>query len=274
MRLLNVVRLAVRLALVCMVGPVSVIASRPPNPSEAFLTSLSESGLQATWSFQPESILRVLATNPATKSVTIKVPAGLICVTATGAQVLSLRDAVIALPAASTVETDVPAALLSKSAAAAVGPGKPIADRDSRLDLLLRALHERPDLPRSTSQLAVLCLTENIGIADWEAFLRTHKPEEKTGLTPAEIVQAVDAIGLLREIAPDASFALARNPELKLRALRNPWCRAKAMQLYGIALPEITPGQAPEIGQLLHTKANDNCPVCRLRRGPPGAEGL
>ena len=39
------------------------------------------------------------------------------------------------------------------------------------------------------------------------------------------------------------------------------------------ALPEITPGQAPDLGQLLHTKANDNCPVCRLRQGPPGGAG-
>jgi hypothetical protein len=78
---------------------------------------------------------------------------------------------------------------------------------------------------------------------------------------------------VLREIAPTASFALAKDPELKLRALRNPWCRTKAMQLYGIALPEIAPGQAPDLGQLLHTKANDNCPVCRLRQGPPGGAG-
>jgi hypothetical protein len=92
-------------------------------------------------------------------------------------------------------------------------------------------------------------------------------------LTPAEIVQAVDALGILRTIAPARSFTLAKDPELKLRALRNPWCRAKAMQLYGLAVPELGPAQAPDLGQLLHTKANDNCPVCRLRQGPSSGAG-
>ena len=85
--------------------------------------------------------------------------------------------------------------------------------------------------------------------------------------TPAEVTQAVDALGILHTIAPGQQFAIANDSGLKLRALRNPWCRAKAMQLYGIALPAASgaDGQVPDLGQLLHTKPGDNCPICRQR---------
>jgi hypothetical protein len=79
---------------------------------------------------------------------------------------------------------------------------------------------------------------------------------------------------VLREISPDKTFALASDSELKLRALRNPWCRAKAMQLYGMTIPGDAPPGAvpPDLGQLLHTKPGDNCPICRMRaqmQAPP-----
>jgi hypothetical protein len=56
---------------------------------------------------------------------------------------------------------------------------------------------------------------------------------------------------------------LAGDSELKLRALRNPWCRAKAMQVYGLSLGD--GAVPPDLGQLLHTKPGDNCPICRQR---------
>ena len=81
--------------------------------------------------------------------------------------------------------------------------------------------------------------------------------------TPSDITQAIDVLGLLRKIAPEQTFALATDNGLKLRALRNPWCRAKAAQLYG--LDNGDGGVAPDLGQLLHTKVGDNCPICRQR---------
>ena len=72
------------------------------------------------------------------------------------------------------------------------------------------------------------------------ASLAAPQPDEPAGQvhpTPAEITQAIDALGVLREIVPAQTFALGSDAELKLRALRNPWCRAKAMQLYGMTIP-------------------------------------
>ena len=72
--------------------------------------------------------------------------------------------------------------------------------------------------------------------------------------------------GILRTVAPSQTFALGSDSGLKLRALRNPWCRAKAMELYGITIPATTAdGQVPDLGQLLHTRPGDNCPICRQR---------
>jgi hypothetical protein len=57
-----------------------------------------------------------------------------------------------------------------------------------------------------------------------------------------------------------------------MAALRNPMTRAKAAQLFGLTTPGDAPagqapaGQAPaDVGQLLHLKPGDNCPVCRMR---------
>jgi hypothetical protein len=78
-------------------------------------------------------------------------------------------------------------------------------------------------------------------------------------------VQAIDALGLLRVLHPSRTFALATDPDLRLRALRNPWCRTKAALLYGLTLPGSDGATAPDLGQLLHTSPGDNCPICRQR---------
>jgi hypothetical protein len=88
-------------------------------------------------------------------------------------------------------------------------------------------------------------------------------PASTTHPTPADITEAVDVLGLLRHLAPQQTFAIASDSELKLRALRNPWCRVKAMQVYGLSLGD--GAVPPDLGQLLHTKAGDNCPICRQR---------
>ena len=54
-----------------------------------------------------------------------------------------------------------------------------------------------------------------------------------------------------------------KDGELRLRALRQPLVRAKAMQLFGMSAPEGVP--VPQLNQLLHTAPGDNCPICRMR---------
>lgn len=117
-----------------------------------------------------------------------------------------------------------------------------------------------------TTQLAALCLVENVRFNDWQKFLAPARLPAAIPAAPAEIVEAVDALGILREIAPGEKPALGEDAELKLRALRNPVSRSKAMALFGMNLPgERAPGIVPSLGQLLHRKPGDNCPTCQAR---------
>jgi len=86
--------------------------------------------------------------------------------------------------------------------------------------------------------------------------------------TPAEIAQAVDAAAYVRLTEPDKKPALLADDNFKRLALRNPWARAKAMALYGLSVDDALtgdPGLPPDLGKLLHTAPNDNCPICRQR---------
>ena len=160
------------------------------------------------------------------------------------------------------------AALSSKSPPSSK-PLRLLDEKEPRLDPLLKRLSGQQDVPRVTAQFAVFCLLEDMTFAGWQKLLsaaRTPDSAKEPHPTPAEVAQAIDVLGLLREVAPERTFALASEAELKLRALRNPVCRAKAMQLYGItATGDPAEYGIPSIGQLLHTKPGDNCPICRGR---------
>ncbi|MEI9895547.1 MAG: hypothetical protein WDN28_17060 [Chthoniobacter sp.] len=109
--------------------------------------------------------------------------------------------------------------------------------------------------------MAVFCLLENTSYAQWLQSLSGPSgiaAASDPHPTPAEVTQAVDVLGLLRQVAPQQTFALAGDSELKLRALRNPWCRVKAMQIYGLNLGD--GAVPPDLGQLLHTKPGGQLP--------------
>jgi hypothetical protein len=180
--------------------------------------------------------------------------------------VVVLRAAEASVPARGAVEVALPAAALSSKSTVGIQSFKLTEATEPRLAPLLKYLAGQPDAPRTTTQLAVFCLLENITFAQWLHFLAATPgsagPAEPHP-TPAEVTQAIDVLGILREIAPEQPFALKADSDLKLRALRNPWCRAKAMQIYGLQIGD--GALPPDIGQLLHTQAGDNCPVCRQR---------
>jgi hypothetical protein len=125
---------------------------------------------------------------------------------------------------------------------------------------LLTYFASHNDVPRMTAQLLVLCVTSDITFAPWRKFLGDQPGSEPA---PQEVVAAIDALGTLREIEPQRTFALAADTELKLRAYRNPVARGKAMQVFDTSLPDAP--LPPTLGSLLHTKAGDNCPICRQR---------
>ncbi len=171
---------------------------------------------------------------------------------------VALRSAELTIAAKSIGEMSIPAAALSSGA---LDRAQSFAFSESSVPALAPMLdyfQAHDDVPGVTAQLLVLCVTEDVSFAKWKDFLT-----RQSAPPPDEVATAIDALGVLRQIYPQRSFALASDAELKLRALRNPAARAKAMQLYGLALPDVpTP---PELGTLLHTKTGDNCPICRQR---------
>ncbi len=198
--------------------------------------------------------------NPSPTALMITIPAGLIAAGRTnGQRVAVLRASTVSVPAKGAVEVALPVAALSSRNLAAPQALELTATSEPRLAPLLQALADQPDAPRATSQLAVLSILENVTFAQWREFLGTAEPQP----TPAEVTQAIDALGLLRTVAPQRAFALASDAELKARALRNPWCRAKAMAIYGLDFGD--GAVPPDLRQLLHTQAGDNCPICRQR---------
>ncbi len=207
--------------------------------------------------------------NPGATPVAISLPAGLIAEgVGTKSQVISLRAVSTEVPANGAVDIALPVVARSSQ-----NPAQPEAyalttEAEPRLSGLLKALADQPDAPRATTQLATFALLEDITFPRWRQFLGATAAQP----TPAEITQAIDALGLLRSLAPEQKFALAADSDLKLRALRNPWSRAKAMVVYGLDLGD--GAVPPDIRQLLHTSVGDNCPICRQRsllQDAPGA---
>jgi hypothetical protein len=161
----------------------------------------------------------------------------------------------------------VPAAVLSaKSPWKPGAPVSPAETTEPRVAPLLTYLATRNDVPRETSQLVVLALTENINFADWQTYAAAAQ-SAKLASPASDVAVALDALTILRTVAPQGQFALATDAALKLRALHDPILRGKARQLFGLAVPGDAPAGAvaPDLGQLMHTKPGDNCPICQLR---------
>jgi hypothetical protein len=178
-------------------------------------------------------------------------------------KLVALRSAELAVAAKSSAEMSIPAAALSTREVDRVQAFDLTEETRPALGTLLEYLQTHDDVPRITAQLLVLCLEENVSFSKWKDVLGRQSTPGKPGNTPDEVTSAIDALGLLRQWYPQRTFALAADPELKLRALRNPVARVKAMQLYDLALPDAP--LPPALGTLLHTKPGDNCPICRQR---------
>jgi hypothetical protein len=205
--------------------------------------------------------LHIAIQNRTDASVTVKQTAGTIYAPAKGdARLIALRDAEFTVPAKQAADATIPAVPLAAGAPGEPQAYHPTTDRELRLAPFLTYFASHNDVPRLTARLLVLCVIQDVTFAQWRQTLGENSAPEAAA---QEVVAAIDALGVLRDLAPAQKFALATDPELKLRALRNPVARGKAMQLYGIALPDAP--LPPDLGSLLHTKPGDNCPICRQR---------
>ena len=216
-----------------------------------------------------ELILRVPAKDG---PQTVSLPAASILRTPEGDRVVTLREATLTLAAGGQAEGLVPAAALASKNAWQPGQMAQLtADTEPRLAPLLEFLRSRDDVPRATSQCVVFALLENVDFHQWQTWLQAGKPLHETDRAKAAgeaVSRAVEALVILRTIAPKQDFRLYVDAELKLRALRQPELRAAAQQVYQLSLPGdplAAESQAPDISRLLHKKPGDNCPVCRMR---------
>ena len=257
------------LALLCAAGPV---ARGDEPPALSLAQALKRTDLQCAWTGNGRDQLVLAVGSTAKVPVGLAIPAGLIARNPAGERVIVLHAAELSVLPHTVSEVTLPVAALSTKNGTAPQSYHATADTEPRLAALLKYLADKPDAPKVTAQLATLALLADVTFAQWQLFLAPQPDAARP--TPTEIVQAVDAIGLLRTLAPAKTFAIATDGDLKLRALRNPWCRAKAMRLYGLTLPGDGGTVPADFGQLLHTAAGDNCPVCRQRAqmqaGPGG----
>ncbi len=254
-------------ALVLATSPLTVRAAE--TPAIALPAALREPLLHATLLTNGRDQITLSVRNESAAAAQIVIPTGLICVARDGADLVIVRGAELTVAAGEVGEAQLPAAALDLAPI----PPQPCSPREAtepRLAPLLKLLANFPDAPRPTVQLAVLAVVKDISFAQWRAIIagRGEASAGSAGVaSDDEVVQAVDALGLLRTAIPERTFALALDPDLRVRALRHPRCRAKAAQLYGLEIPGDPPDAAsvPSLSQLLHSKEGDNCPVCRQR---------
>jgi len=238
----------------------TAFADAPPAPM-ALAAALEGKKLSLEASGNGRDQLTFTLKNASPAPVTVAIPAGLIATGATPeCRLAVVRESMATIPAQGAVDVSLPVAALSTKSAVRQQPFTLQTATEPRLEPLLKVLSDQPDAPRPTVQLAVLGLLEDINFAQWRQFSGATGDAQPT---PAEITQAIDALGLLRVAVPLGTFALGNDTELKLRALRNPWSRAKAVALYG--LDAGGDAVAPDLRQLLHTQPGDNCPICRQR---------
>lgn len=236
---------------------------RAAEPGLSLGAALKRPELVCKVSAENWQALTVSIANTGKTPVLLEQPAGLIASGVNdGARLITLRPVKQEIAPASHVDLMIPAAALASGKAVAAQEFRLTEESEPRLTALLDYLARNDDVPRETAQLAVFAVLENFNFSQWRHFL-SGKAENPPEPTPAQVTAAVDALAIVRRVYPDKTFALSEDTELKMRALRNPWSRAKAAQLYGLDGPAAP--LPPDIGTLLHTKPGDNCPVCRQR---------
>lgn len=222
--------------------------------------------------------LKIACENPGKEELDITAAAGSIFRSGSGGKMVALRETRLTVPPGGSAEALIPAAATEITSNIPDGAVLSLtSDANAELEPLLKYLATNPDVPRATSQLLVFSITDDVTFSKWDQFLAAQSASDASKElqqhpSPAEITSAVDAIGVLKEIAPGRTFALEGDQELKARALHTPVCRVKAMQLYGMTLPGDPAGTPASIGQLLHTRPGDNCPICRMRAQMQGAQ--
>ena len=226
-----------------------------------------QTDLKVEFSSDGRTELHCAFTSKVKEAVSVEVPIGLVAQSGDGQRIATIRAASVQLPPRQIVDLTLPIVPLASSNGIGVVPFSLSNETIGKLQPLFKYSSDHNDLPRATAQLTALILLENVNLARWENFLR------KDPLSSFDVTVVIDALGLAQKMAPDVAFDLAKDPELRLRAIRNPISRPKAMKLFGLEAPDGI--SIPSIDSLLHTGTGDNCPICRLRaKTATGGNGL
>jgi putative oxidoreductase len=238
-----------------------------PSPPLSLAQAQAQPGLKFSWATDGRTRISVSLENSRPTACSVEIPAGLVCVTESGARVWGVQARVLESVGTGKTTATLSALALSTKNAGGDGPCVATQEKLPRLESLLRRLCDAPPLPRQTAQLAAFALLENLSLADWQTFLGL--PSFSGAQTPPEndrvfLTECVDALAVLQTLAPGERFAFAADPDLKRRILRQPALRLRALSLYGIETPSDLP-EAPDINRLLHKQPGDNCPACQNR---------
>ncbi len=256
---------------VCVV--LALAAGLRAEDAVPFAAALEQKRIAVVGSGNGRDTIHLQVTAPA--KVSVKIPAGATFRAESGEAQIVLRNLTMDPGPGADVDAILPAAALSSRN---VGQERRVifaSAADPKLTKLLELFGQQNDLPRPTAQLAVFAILEDISWPDWKKWMDYVWQKEKPAKphpTPAEVAQAVDAIAFARLAEPNRKFAILTDEDLKRLALRNPWARGKAMALYGMTVDDAITGDPslpPDLGKLLHTSPNDNCPICRQRNKGP-----
>lgn len=226
-----------------------------------------ETPLREAWA-KPELELAMVSKSPgvldlhkAKATGAVRVPSGTVCVTEAGKD----RCLVLKTTLAAEIATSIPVATLSGSLPEGT-KWRPSEETISELAPLVQYLETKPATSLEALRLTALCLMSDPTFRQWNAL--------SSDSAEAKVAAALDAVTLLREIAPGKSFALQEDGELKLAAYRTPGLRGKAMQAFQVKISPVpvNPKSLPNMEQLMHIAPGDDCPLCRIRGKAAGVQ--
>ena len=253
----------------------SVRAAEP-----AFSEAIAQKHLRAEIAGNGRDTATLKLANLTTEKLPLSLPAGLLFASENGEKQMLLRTFTTELAPNAEADAILPTAALTSRNTDTQRTLQPTATLEPMLAKLLPLFASQNDLPRPTAQLAVFLVLEDMKFAQWQQWMNgvwTLEKPAKPHPNATEIAQIVDALALAKLSAPERKFALLADEDLKRLALRNPWARGKAMALYGLAVDDALTGEPsvpPDLGKLLHTSPNDNCPICRQRAKMSPDNGL
>ncbi len=233
--------------------------------------ALADDRVKAQMSGNGRDSCSLRLSNSAAEPMVVRIGAGSVFISENGERQIVLRDLDAKLEAHGESDAVLPGAALSSKNGSTLRTLKLSPEGEPRLAGLLPLFAKQNDLPRPTAQLAVFVALEDMKWEAWTQWLASTRPpgKEAQPISPAEVAQAIDGLGLVKLSNPPKPPALLTDETLKRLALRNPWARAKAMALYGMTVDNALTGDPalpPDLNQLLHTSPNDNCPICRQRQ--------